>query len=118
MRDPPIRIASMASGIPWPRIFSEPKRAISPMAMPPTAGASTIHRLGCTPAKLNVSVDSVPCQTRLEAKAISFSSAQAPAAPPAPTTTAMAVSTSIRRSAVKSPRARGEAPWRVRAAAA
>ena len=31
----PIRIASIASGMPWPRIRSEPYRAISPMIRPP-----------------------------------------------------------------------------------
>ena len=34
----PIRIASMASGMPWPRILSEPYRAIAPMTSPPTTG--------------------------------------------------------------------------------
>ena len=38
MRLLPIRIASIASGMPWPRIFSEPKRAIRPMIRPPTTG--------------------------------------------------------------------------------
>ncbi len=37
----PIRIASSASGIPWPRIFSEPNRAMSPMISPPTTGTRT-----------------------------------------------------------------------------
>ena len=43
IRLPPIRIASIASGMPWPRIFSEPNRAIKPMTSPPSAGASTIQ---------------------------------------------------------------------------
>ena len=38
MRLRPIRIASIASGMPWPRIFSEPKRAIRPMIRPPATG--------------------------------------------------------------------------------
>ena len=38
---PPSRIDSIASGIPWPRIFSDPYRAISPMIRPPTMGASS-----------------------------------------------------------------------------
>ena len=37
----PMRIASMASGMPWPRIFSEPYRAISPIRRPPTIGTRT-----------------------------------------------------------------------------
>ena len=45
----PVRIASIASGIPWPRIFSEPYRAISPTASPPATGASRISAgLWCT----------------------------------------------------------------------
>ena len=34
----PIRMASRASGMPWPRIFGEPQRAIAPMMRPPTTG--------------------------------------------------------------------------------
>ena len=43
MRLPPIRMASMASGMPCPRIFSDPKRAIAPMTRPPTTGTRTIQ---------------------------------------------------------------------------
>jgi hypothetical protein len=103
MRLPPIMIASIASGMPWPRIFSDPKRAIRPMISPPTAGANTIQRLGWMPAKLKGSVEMRPRQTKLEVAAISLSSTQAPAAPPAPATRAMAISIRTRRSAVKSP---------------
>ncbi len=34
----PMRIASIASGMPWPRIFSDPNRAISPMMIEPITG--------------------------------------------------------------------------------
>ena len=40
----PMRIASIASGMPCPRIRSEPSRAISPMIRPPAAGISTDHQ--------------------------------------------------------------------------
>lgn len=40
----PIRIASMASGIPWPRIFSDPKRAIRPTTSPPAIGTRIAHQ--------------------------------------------------------------------------
>ncbi len=40
IRLPPVRIDSIASGIPWPRIFSEPKRAMRPTTSPPATGAS------------------------------------------------------------------------------
>ena len=38
MRLRPIRIASIASGMPWPRIFSDPYRASNPTISPPTTG--------------------------------------------------------------------------------
>ena len=37
-RLPRVRIASIASGMPWPRIFSEPNRAIRPMIEPARDG--------------------------------------------------------------------------------
>ena len=43
MRLWPMRIASSASGMPWPRIFSEPYRAITPTITPPTTGTPTAH---------------------------------------------------------------------------
>ena len=43
-RERPSRIASIASGMPWPRIFSLPKRAIRPMISEPTTGTTTAHR--------------------------------------------------------------------------
>ena len=41
----PIRIASSASGMPWPRILSEPYRAISPTISPPPTGMSARQAL-------------------------------------------------------------------------
>jgi hypothetical protein len=46
IRLPPVRIASIASGMPWPRIFSLPYLAISPTARPPATGASRISHRG------------------------------------------------------------------------
>jgi hypothetical protein len=109
IRLPPIRIASMASGMPCPRILSEPKRAISPMTRPPRAGASTIHRLGFKPASETVWALRVWNQTRLVASAMAWSSTQAASPPPAPTGIAMATSIRTRRSVVKSP-SRGMEP--------
>ncbi len=43
IRLPPMRIASIASGMPWPRIFSEPYRAITPTISAPTTGMATIR---------------------------------------------------------------------------
>jgi len=38
-----IRIASIASGMPWPRIFSEPYRAIRPTSNAPITGTTTTY---------------------------------------------------------------------------
>jgi hypothetical protein len=55
-RLPPVRIASIASGMPWPRIFSLPYLAISPTMSPPTTGASRISHHGWCTAPGAVSV--------------------------------------------------------------
>ena len=47
----PIRMASMASGMPWPRIFSEPKYAIKPTITLPTTGTAIVHSGSVVPAK-------------------------------------------------------------------
>ena len=39
----PIRIASSASGMPWPRMRSEPYRAIRPTTSPPPTGTASAH---------------------------------------------------------------------------
>jgi len=90
----------MASGMPCPLIFSEPKRAISPTSRLPTTGMIA----PASPSRLSViwtgAQEKRPNQKMLVAKAISFNSSQAPNAPPVPTTAAAAVSTSMRRSAL------------------
>ena len=43
IRLPRKRIVSIASGIPWPRMRSEPTRAITPTINPPTTGTNTLH---------------------------------------------------------------------------
>ena len=50
MRLLPNRIASSASGMPWPRIFSDPKRAMRPTTSPPTTGTTIIHGPNGLPA--------------------------------------------------------------------
>ena len=96
IRLPPIRIASIASGMPWPRIFSEPNRAMSPMTSPPRAGAATIQALGWASAIEKAAVLIRPAHTRLVASAMSLISPQAAAAPPLPTREAIAISISTR----------------------
>src|SRR5437016_6382671 len=49
MRLCPMRIASSASGMPWPRIRSEPYRAMSPTMRPPTMGTNSAQ----TPRRLS-----------------------------------------------------------------
>ena len=46
----PMRIASIASGMPWPRIFSEPNRAIKPMIRQPTTGTPIAYTPKGVPA--------------------------------------------------------------------
>ena len=99
----PMRIASMASGMPWPRIFSEPKRAMSPIARPPTTGTRTAarpsrFRLGASPA-----ADSRWKYASAVIASISRTRIQATTAPIAPTTADIAAMRSMRGRAVKSP---------------
>ena len=110
MRLPPIRMASMASGMPWPRIFSDPKRAISPITNPPSMGAATIQGPRTASAMGCASVPRRPNHTRLVTAPISFTRNQAAKAPPVPITRAMAASINSRGSARKSANARGAKP--------
>ena len=41
---PELSTESIASGMPWPRIFSEPNLAIRPTTSPPAIGASRIRK--------------------------------------------------------------------------
>ena len=50
MRLRPMRIASRASGMPWPRILGEPQRAIAPMTSPPTTGTAMLQMPSAFPA--------------------------------------------------------------------
>ncbi len=51
----PIRIASSASGMPWPRMRSEPQRAIAPMTRPPATGMKMLQTAsGCEPGDTKV----------------------------------------------------------------
>ncbi len=102
MRLPPMRMASMASGMPWPRIFSEPKRAMSPITMPPSTGAATIQTPRGASAMGRATVSSAPNQTRLVTRPMSLRRPAAAKAPPLPTTSAMAASMRRRGSALKS----------------
>jgi hypothetical protein len=43
----PVRIASIASGMPCPRIFSDPNRAIKPITSAPATGANSTSHHGC-----------------------------------------------------------------------
>jgi hypothetical protein len=108
MRLRPMRIASMASGMPWPRIFSEPKRASRPMIKQPTTGTSTAALPRVLPAIEAVAELSVPCHARFVTRLMRRVSAQAAAAPPVPTTIAMPARASKRPSALKSRRLSAE----------
>ena len=91
----PNKMVSIASGIPWPRILSDPNRAISPTMSPPATGmssTSTAPRSAITAG----AKDGSAYQKTLVAKAMSLSSAQALNAPPVPATVAIAARMSIR----------------------
>ena len=94
----PNRIVSIASGMPWPRILSDPKRAISPTIRLPITGIATTMRPTCASVMTVLSAESRPNQNRLVAIAISLTSTHAPNAPPLPTTIAIIASMTMRRS--------------------
>ena len=50
MRDSLVSTCSMASGMPWPRMPRDPKRAISPTINPPITGTPTTHH-PCQPSE-------------------------------------------------------------------
>lgn len=110
----PIRMASIASGMPWPRIFSEPKRAINPITRPPRTGAITIHASGLMPASEWLSALKVRSQTTFVTSAMACRSNQAATRLKLPIRTAMATRMRTRRWVVKSPsrgRERSNAEW-------
>ena len=81
-------MASIASGIPCPLIFSEPKRAIKPIIKLPTTGIATTARPTWASTISAGAADTLPNQNRLVATAMSFSRIHAPNAAPVPTTIA------------------------------
>jgi hypothetical protein len=93
----PKRIASMASGMPWPRIFSEPKRAISPTISPPMTGTAITHSPSVLSAGERLANDSVWKKNKLVKKRIRLSSTTAASVANAAMTTASAV---VRKSVV------------------
>src|SRR5665213_2980778 len=99
----PNRIASIASGMPCPRIFSEPKRAISPTSSPPTTGTPITHAPRWLSAGERLAIDSVPKKNRLVKKRIRSSSSAAETVATPPMTAASAVMRSSRELSAKSP---------------
>ncbi len=73
MRLLPKRIASIASGMPWPRIFSEPKRAIRPTI----TGIAMTHGPSVLSAGERSSIENVPKKNRFVNRWISASSTTA-----------------------------------------
>ena len=97
-------MASIASGMPWPRILSDPKPAISPTIRLPITGTITVPMPSAASVISTGSAESLPNQNRFVANSIIFSSTHAPQAPPVPTTNAIAASRSMRPSALWSAR--------------
>src|SRR6266702_3402493 len=104
MRLCPMRIASIASGMPWPRIFSDPYRAIRPTISPPTTGTPTAQSPSVFPAGEAKLVSKRWKYARFVNSPINRTNASATNALITPTSAAIAASITTRESAVKSPR--------------
>ncbi len=102
------RIASIASGMPWPRIFSVPKRAINPISSPPIAGTAMTARPRVLVAGEAARSDHAWKKNRLVNRRIRCSSAQAATALAPPTTAAMATMPGSRCADAKSRRSSWE----------
>ena len=98
----PKSIASRASGMPWPRICSEPNRAMRPMMIPPRAGTSmTTHPRWFSAGEWN-SPETVWKNAMFVIRLMSQTSAAATKALMIPMTTAIRERTRTRLSCVKS----------------
>ncbi len=98
----PNKIASMASGMPWPRTCSAPKRAISPTSSPPTTGAATTNQPSVFCAGEWFAVDKVWKKNRFVKKRMRCSRKSAATVLSAPPTAAMAPMRRSRTSVAKS----------------
>ncbi len=96
----PNRIASIASGMPCPRILGEPKRAIRPISRLPTTGTTITRTPDAASAISAGATDQRPNQAILAASAISLMRIQAATTAPLPTTSAIAASRIILASAL------------------
>src|SRR6478609_4728462 len=103
-RDPLMRIASMASGMPWPRMRSDPYRAMAPMISAPTTGTRMTNGPRWWPSGDTRSVENRWKKNKLVHKPINFSSHVATTAAQRPMPTARAEIEISRGVAVKSPR--------------
>ncbi len=88
----PIRMASSASGMPWPRIFGDPHRAMAPMTSPPTTGTATLQAPSVFCAGETFWEENRPKYARLVMAPISQTRAQATTEAMAPMTIAAAES--------------------------
>ncbi len=94
----PIRIASRASGMPWPRILGEPQRAIAPMMSPPTTGMSMLVGPRAWSVGVAAAEERRPAYARFVMTLMSQSSAAAASAPRPPMTAAPIARSRTRRS--------------------
>ncbi|SAL85087.1 hypothetical protein AWB67_06850 [Caballeronia terrestris] len=102
MRLLPNKIASIASGIPWPRIFSEPKRAISPTMSPPITGTTITQSPSVLSAGERSANEKLPKKKRLVNRWMRESSTNAASVATAPITAASAEMPGSRAFAAKS----------------
>ncbi len=112
----PMRIASIASGMPWPRMRSLPYRAIRPMSNAPMTGTAITNGPSVLSAGDAGPMPRRPKKKRFVKTLMSRSSTSATAAPMAPSTTAMPEISSRRGPTTKSPSR--AAPSRSRASVA
>src|SRR4029079_5032036 len=103
-RLPLIRMASIASGMPWPRIRSDPYRAITPMISAPITGTSTTIHPSVWSAGDTSAVLKRWKKNRLVKKLISLSSSQATNPQMNPIAVAISEMVMTRGVVVKSPR--------------
>src|SRR5215470_2102233 len=91
------RICSIASGMPWPRMADEPKRAINPTTSPPMGGTRTTHGPRWEMVGPSGSSEAVPRKDRFVTRKMSRWSIWATPAASRPTPTASAQMYAVRR---------------------
>ena len=114
IRLPRNRIVSIASGMPCPRMRSDPTRAMSPMTSPPATGTRTLSGPRREVSGRSIRVPSVPVYTACVIRPMRSSSPSARKATATPIAIAIAASQRTAGGVVKSRRSRSAAAGRRR----